>query len=78
MKLRAMGTLAACLAMVPPVHADEQTGLLRRMSCSVIRFYIAKYSAPVAEQWARSKGATDADIEAARRCLMPDTRIAKT
>jgi hypothetical protein len=78
MNLRAMGALATCLAMAPPVHADEQPGLLRRMSCSVIRFYIAKYSAPVAEQWARSKGATDADIEAARRCLTPDTRTAKT
>ena len=78
MNLRAMGALAACVAMAPPAHADERAGLLHRMSCSVIRFYIAKYSAPVAEQWARSKGATDAEIEAARRCLAPDTRTVKT
>lgn len=78
MNLRAMCALAACLAMTPPAYADGQAGLLRRMSCSVIRFYIAKYSAPVAEQWARSNGATDAEIEAARRCLTPDTRTAKT
>jgi hypothetical protein len=77
MNLRAMCVLAATFAMSPAAHADEQAGVLRRMSCSVIRFYIAKYSAPVAEQWARSKGATDADIEAARRCLPPETRTAK-
>ena len=78
MNLRFMWILSACLAMAPPANADEQVGLLRRMSCSVIRFYIAKYSAAVAEQWARSKGASDAEIEAARRCLAPDTRTAKT
>jgi hypothetical protein len=40
-----------------------------RISCSEIRFYVAKYSAPVAEMYARSRGATDAQIERARRCL---------
>ena len=39
------------------------------MSCSVVRFYVAKYSASAAESYARSHGATDAQIEAARRCL---------
>jgi hypothetical protein len=78
MNLRFMCFLAACLAISSPALADEQPGLLRRMSCSMVRFYIAKYSAPAAEQWARSKGATDADIEAARRCLAPETRTAKT
>ncbi len=33
--------------------------------------YVATYSAPVAEAWARSKGATDADIRTARRCITP-------
>jgi hypothetical protein len=78
MNLRFMWIVLACLAMTPPASADEQPGLLHRMSCSVIRFYIAKYSAAVAEQWARSKGASDAEIEVARRCLAPDTRTAKT
>jgi hypothetical protein len=40
-----------------------------RMSCSEVRFYVAKYSAPVAEMYARRRGATDAQIERARRCL---------
>jgi hypothetical protein len=30
---------------------------------------VAKYSAAAAETWARSKGATEAEIEVARRCV---------
>jgi hypothetical protein len=40
-----------------------------RLSCSEVRYYVAKYSAPVAEMYARSHGASDAQIERARRCL---------
>jgi len=44
----------------------------------MVRLYVAKYSAPAAEQWARSKGASEAEIEAARRCLNTNTaRTAK-
>src|SRR5437660_9848293 len=39
------------------------------VSCAVVRFYVAKYSAAAAETWARSHGASDAEIETARRCL---------
>jgi hypothetical protein len=35
----------------------------------VVRFYVAKYSASTAEMWARSHGASESEIEAARRCL---------
>jgi hypothetical protein len=51
--------------------AGEESGHVRRASCTVVRYYVAKYSAPVAEAYARSKGATDADIQTARRCIMP-------
>ena len=78
MNLRFSYVLLACLAVSRPALADEQPGLFHRASCAMVRFYVAKYSAPVAEQWARSKGATDSDIEAARRCLVPETRTAKT
>ncbi len=44
-------------------------GIFHRASCSVVRYYVAKYSASMAEAWARSKGATETEIEAARRCL---------
>jgi hypothetical protein len=46
-----------------------QSGIVHRVSCHVVRYYVAKYSASAAEMWARSHGATDAEIEAARRCL---------
>ena len=39
------------------------SGLAHRASCTVVRFYVAKYTAPAAEAWARSKGATEAEIE---------------
>src|SRR5262249_7580677 len=39
------------------------------VSCAVVRFYVAKYSEAAAETWARSRGASDAEIETARRCL---------
>lgn len=79
MNLRLMAVLAICLGASSAASAGEQSGILRRASCSVIRFYVAKYSAVAAEQWARSNGATDAEIEAARRCLDAETtRTAKT
>jgi hypothetical protein len=52
-----------------PAEASASEGLLHRASCSVVRYYVAKYSASMAEAYARSKGASEAEIEAARRCL---------
>ena len=53
------------LGLASEINAGE-TGLTQhRASCTVVRYY----TAPTAEAWARSKGATEADIEAARRCL---------
>jgi hypothetical protein len=49
--------------------AGDASGYVRRASCTLIRYYVAKYSAPAV--WARSKGATDAEINTARRCLTP-------
>ena len=51
-----------------PAEASAE-GLLHRASCTVVRYYVAKYSAEAAEAYARSKGASEAEIEAARRCL---------
>ena len=50
-------------------QASASEGILHRASCSVVRYYVAKYSAEMAEAWARNKGATEAEIQAARRCL---------
>jgi hypothetical protein len=60
---------AICLGLAPRVEAAERSGLVHRASCTVVRYYVAKYTASVAEAWARTKGATQAEIEAARHCL---------
>ena len=69
MGLRLFCVLAVCLAFAPEAIAGERPGVFRRASCSVVRYYVARYSEAAAESWARSKGATDAEIESARRCL---------
>jgi hypothetical protein len=74
MGLRWVCVLALCLGMSSAGFAGEQSGVLRRISCPVVRYYVAQYSASAAEQWARGKGASDAEIEAARRCLSPTRR----
>lgn len=71
---------AALFALAPAAMAGEpQLGVFRRASCTVVRYYVAKYSAAAAETWARAHGATEAEIEAARRCVanMPATPPAK-
>jgi hypothetical protein len=69
MRLKGMVASAALLALGADASAGETSGLLRKASCSVVRYYVGKYSAVAAETWARSHGATDAEIEAARHCL---------
>jgi hypothetical protein len=51
--------------------STARAGEASRASCSLVRYYVAKYSAYAAETWARSKGATDAQIQTARRCITP-------
>ena len=62
------------LALPQAADASEKSGLLHRMSCTVVRYYVAKYSEGAAEAWARSKGATEAEIASARRCLGSNTQ----
>ena len=69
MILRSLCLLTICLG--PATTATAGDGLVHRASCTVVRYYVAKYTAPAAEAWARSKGATEADIETARRCITP-------
>ena len=61
--------MSAMLMMDNGAIASEKPSALRRVSCTLVRFYVAKYSESAAETWARSHGATDAEIETARRCL---------
>jgi hypothetical protein len=60
---------AICLGLAPKAEAGEHSGLVQRASCTVVRYYVAKYTASAAETGARSKSATEAEIEAARHCL---------
>ena len=80
-----MGVRLICLVVVllglsfnasTSAMAGERSGLMHRLSCVAVRYYVALYSATAAEQYARGQGATDADIEAARRCVKTETRTA--
>jgi hypothetical protein len=66
---RAVGAIALCLSLSSTALAAHRPGIVQRVSCTVVRYYVGKYSASTAEMWARSHGATDAEIAAARRCL---------
>ena len=68
MLTRVLGAVALSLAF-SFFHSAANAGAIQRMTCSAVRFYVAKYSAPAAEAYARSHGATEAQIEAARHCL---------
>jgi hypothetical protein len=47
----------------------ETSGAVRRASCTLVRYYVARYTAATVEAWARNKGATDAEILIARGCI---------
>jgi hypothetical protein len=74
--LRLICVLAAFLSLSPAAMASEHSGLLHRMSCAAVRYYVALYSATAAEQYARSRGASNSEIEAARRCIKSEPRTA--
>ena len=69
MLVRGIGALAIVLSLTPSALAGGHPGILNRVSCSVVRYYVAKYSVLAVEMWARGHGATDAEIEVARHCL---------
>lgn len=69
MLTRTLAATAILLALGQTAVASDRPGAFRRVSCTVIRYYVSKYSEPAAEAWARGRGATDAEIESARRCL---------
>jgi hypothetical protein len=66
---RGIAAAVMFLALGQEVSAGDKGNILQRTSCAVVRYYVAKYSEPVAAAWARSKGPTDAELENARRCL---------
>lgn len=74
--LRLTGTFVAAMSVgfmisASTTGANDARGHLRRASCPLVRYYVARHTAPVAEAWARSKGASDVEINEARRCITP-------
>jgi hypothetical protein len=69
MLMRGIGAVALTLSLSSGALAERQQGVMQRVSCAMVRIYVARYSASTAETWARSHGATEAQIEAARECL---------
>jgi hypothetical protein len=76
---RLICAVAVCVGFWSQAEAAEEPkpGFLARASCTVVRYYVAKYTAASAEAWARSKGATEAEIETARHCLKVETAQGK-
>jgi hypothetical protein len=66
---RAIVALSILMALGQVATAGERPSLVHRVSCTVVRYYVAKYSEWAAEAWARSHGASEAEIQAARSCL---------
>jgi hypothetical protein len=69
MLMRGIAAGALLLVLCQAAWAEERPGIIHRVSCTVVRFYVAKYSAAAAEMWARNHGATEAAIESARKCI---------
>jgi hypothetical protein len=73
LELARIGMLQALLGPKPIGAASQGAAASDKpphhFSCAIVRLYVAKYSAPAAEAWARNNGATDLEIETARRCL---------
>ena len=67
MMRRAIPTFAVLIVFSQTATAGVP--LFGHVSCAVVRFYVAKYSEATAEKWARSHGASAAEIESARHCL---------
>jgi hypothetical protein len=61
--------LALSIAIVGDAGAGDQQRGFHRVSRTLVRFHVAKYSVGAAESWARSQGATEAEIENVRGCL---------
>jgi hypothetical protein len=67
MLMKSIAALSLLMAASQGATANDKP--THRFSCTLVRFYVAKYTLPAAEIWARSHGATNVDIEAAHRCL---------
>jgi hypothetical protein len=65
--------LGICCSLTSPAAASDpaKLDLKRRVSCVLVRYYVAKYTVAASEAYARGKGASEAEIESARHCFPP-------
>jgi hypothetical protein len=71
-------SIAAMALLISAGHsATASDKPAHRFSCTLVRLYVAKYTLPTAETWARSHGATDSEIETARQCLGSTVQTAR-
>jgi hypothetical protein len=70
--LSAVLPVGLCTGALAQDAAPKAT-VVHRMSCTLVRFYVAKYTLPTAEAYARSSGASEAEIETARHCISVQT-----
>jgi hypothetical protein len=67
MLIKSIAAMALLIAASQVGSAGQKP--THRFSCALVRLYVAQYTLPAAETWARSHGATDVEIETARHCL---------
>jgi hypothetical protein len=67
MLIKSIAAIALLISARDGATASDKPA--HRFSCTLVRLYVAKYSLPAAETWARSHGASDVEIETARHCL---------
>ena len=71
--MRAVAVYTSCLCSQAIAEEQPKARFQSRVSCTVVRYYVAQDTPAVAEAWARGEGATNAEIESARRCLKVQT-----
>ena len=62
MLMRGIGAVTLTVSLSSEALAERQPGVMHRISCTMVRVYVARYSASTAEMWARSHGATEAQL----------------
>ena len=62
MLIRGLVVVAALLTPGQGAIAGEKPTVLRRVSCTVDRFYVARYSEVATETWARNHGVPKVEI----------------
>jgi hypothetical protein len=74
MLMKSIAAISLLVAAGQGAPASERP--MQRFSCTMVRLYVARYSLPTAEMWARNHGATEVDIATARHCLASSVQTA--